>query len=212
MAVQEFSTIPLSKNTNLDTNGWECLHGSPGAQQRSSSTLLGQKHPRLDPLKTMKGTVSFYVCHPTPKVAQLSASRYLAHDFFHGGKWECVIEHLTFPALWYTARKAHFFLTPSRILSRKLDNLGVDSCAGRRAAKIGNGTSQRGVDPINCSGDSLRKPTHEPLGTPPLPIPQLAHGHLWAPHSSPKRVPTLWLPPCAQPWGQEWYVWVFANG
>lgn len=64
MAVQEFSTILLSKKTSLDTNGWECLQEVQ--EQRSSSKLVEQNYPRLDSMKTWKE--QFHLCHPAPKV------------------------------------------------------------------------------------------------------------------------------------------------
>ena len=51
------STILPSKNTSVDTNRCECLHGRSRIQQESSRTLLRQKHPRLDPLKVMNGLI-----------------------------------------------------------------------------------------------------------------------------------------------------------
>ena len=57
------STILPSKNISVDTNRCKCLHGHSGVQRRSSHTLLGQKHPRLDPLK-MKNSLILCVTSP----------------------------------------------------------------------------------------------------------------------------------------------------
>lgn len=53
---------------------------------REVSVYLEKKHPRLDPLKTIKGAVSLYLCHPSPKTTHVSASEDLAHDFLRMGK------------------------------------------------------------------------------------------------------------------------------
>lgn len=120
----------------------------------------------------------------------------------HGGKWECVIEHLISPALQYTTKKSPFILTPSRRLSHEVHNLGVDSCSGRTTGKAGNGTYQRNVDPTDCFVNSIRKTTHEPLGMPPLPVSQLAMGTSTLCTSHPN-VPPICGCLCAQPWGQN---------
>lgn len=82
-----------------------------------------------------------------------------------------------FPGFVGHIEKAHFFLTSSKILSHKLYILVIDSCTGRTAAKVGNGTYQRGMDATNCFGDSIRKPTREPLGSTPVQVLLLPHGH-----------------------------------
>lgn len=64
------STILLSKNTSVDTNGCECLHGHSRIQRKSSRTLLGQKHPRLDPLKMMN---SLILCVTSPPLGWRSS-------------------------------------------------------------------------------------------------------------------------------------------
>lgn len=81
--------------------------GSAGAEKFQQ--IGGTKLSKIGLNEDMKGTVSSV--SPCPQ----GASRYLlSHDFSHEGKSECVIEHSTFPALWYTTTKAHFFVTPSK--------------------------------------------------------------------------------------------------
>lgn len=71
----------------------------------------------LDTLKGARGVTSLYLHQPSSKVALLSAGRYFsACDVSPWGKWKHESENSISPAVQETAKKAHFFLVPSRIL------------------------------------------------------------------------------------------------
>lgn len=71
----------------------------------------------LNILKRERGIISLYIYHSSSKVAQLSANRdLLSHDFFQGEKWEHESECLISSAVQDSAKEAHFFFAPYRIL------------------------------------------------------------------------------------------------
>lgn len=122
-------------------------------------------------------TVWFYVSLHPHLGGTAQCQRIVSSWFLPWGKVRVCDGAPDFPGFVRHTEKAHFFLTSSKILSHKLYNLGIDSCTGRTAARVGNGTYQRGMDATNCFGDSIRRPTHEPWGLTPVQVLQLAHGH-----------------------------------
>lgn len=128
--------------------------------------IIGAKNLRIDTLKRVR-TASLY---PAPKVVQFSVKK----DFL--GLWslswrkvkECDInEHWAPPA----SQVAYFFLAPPKIVRWSLWLRGW-----KRLGATRDWYSSSVVDPSNCM-DSIRKPTHEPLGMPCLQTCQLEPRH-----------------------------------
>ena len=96
---------------------WGHICGSLEVQQRSYNTWLEQKIPRLDALMRVRGTFSLYLCHPSPKAAQLSAKTFSTFNFSNGRKLRTCEWVPSFPScVGCCQRCTHFFLTPFRIL------------------------------------------------------------------------------------------------
>ena len=69
----------------------------------------------LDALEIVRGTIWLYPCHPSPKVAQLSAKR--DHLLPTEGEREYVSEYLVSTDVQDSAKEVYFSLTPARVLS-----------------------------------------------------------------------------------------------
>lgn len=77
IAEQEFSIVFPTKNTNFYNHP---QLGVPLWKSSNPAEVLAyhwtkKKHPKLDALKKVRGTVSLHLCHPYPKAPQLSAKR-----------------------------------------------------------------------------------------------------------------------------------------
>lgn len=200
-----FSTVLPPKNTDLDNQPWwESLCGSAGVQRRKSSTSLGQKKkPRLNTLNRVRGKVSLYPCHVSPKAAQLSAERTCWLIITLLGESENI---WVSPWLSQLCRKL-----PKRLLSLLFYPETEECCvtkgqgAAERRADRPLGGRQRVADPINHITDSIRKTAHEPLGTFGLQIPPTDP-------QSPKMLhtPTWQLAPFVH---SQWqWEWAFGDG
>lgn len=182
-----------------------------------SPAPLGKKYPKLNALKSVRGTASLYLCHPhLPQRLHGSVPRetYLAGDFSHGREWEHGSEHLAFPAVWEAAKDTHFFLAPSGI-RRYAPQLGWGG-QGEAGKNNSQGTPQhqRDTDPTGCFVDSTGECPHKLLGMIRLWIPQLAYGYppyplSPAPHTSLLTTTPLWLPSYVHP--QRRWAWASAN-
>ena len=130
------STILPSKNTSVDTNRCECLHGCSRIQQESSRTLLRQKHPRLDPLKVMNGLILCVSLQPllggTAQCQQMVSSWFLPWGEARVCDWAP-----DFPGFVGRTEKACFFFTSSKILSHNYTTWGSTAVLGEQQPRLG---------------------------------------------------------------------------
>lgn len=114
---------------------------------------------------------------PPPKVAQLNAKRDLTDPWFF--TWRKVGLHEwapNFPICVGIARGAHFFLTPSRILSHKLHDWGSVN-SWENSNQISEWNIGNCMDSTNHFEDFIRKPILESCSCLTSRSPQLIHGH-----------------------------------
>lgn len=141
------------------THQWEYICGKPEVQRKSSSILLA-KYLNTDSLKKVRRTVSFYLCHFSCNMAQLSVKTEPLQPATSpmGENESTVSAHLASPAVQNAAQKDHFFLAPERILRwseqvRSWEKLG--------SQQPGPGTQPSSEDLSNLCLDSIRKHVHE---------------------------------------------------
>lgn len=125
--------------------------------------IVEGKMSRLNALKRVRGTASFYSHLPSSKTAQVRAKRDLHGPRYSAeGKSEPVFEHLGSLVLWDVFKEVHFCLAQSR-------TLGCTAQGGRKNWENSSELCQRASEdtkPANHFTESNKEPVHELLGIP----------------------------------------------
>ena len=106
----------------------ESIHGSLEVIRKVPAYCWNKtKTPRLGTLKRVRGSVSFYLCQPSLKVAEPRIKREFLGNFLHNfsnrRKWENVREGPVCLTVKDAAKETRFFLDPSRRLKNESENV-----------------------------------------------------------------------------------------